>query len=119
MPGVSQNIAKHLLSIERELVDGTAEQYEARLAEDALIIVPGQVLDKPGVIAVIADNSPWDEYEFADERVIEYDDTVVVSYRFDGRRGDERYEALLTSVYVSFDQSEWLLALHQQTPLGA
>lgn len=119
MPGVSQNIAKHLLSIERELVNGTTEQYEARLAEDALVVVPGAVFDKPGVIEATKENFPWDGYTFSDERVVEYDDTVVVNYRFDGCRGDERYEALLSSVYVTFDQSEWFLALHQQTLVDA
>jgi hypothetical protein len=44
------------------------------------------------------------------------DDTVAITYRFDGRRGDETHVALLSSVYVS-REGRWLLAFHQQTPL--
>lgn len=118
MPGVSKNVAGHLFTIERELAGGSGAQYEARLAADALVVIRGQVLDKTETVAAMNASPGWDEFEFSDERAVEYDDTVVLSYKFTGTRGDQRYEALLSSVYVSFDQSEWLMALHQQTPLA-
>ena len=118
MPGVSKNVAKHLFSIERELASGSPSDYEKRLADGALVVIPGRVLDKQETLAEMEAGRSWDEFELLDERTIEYDDTVVLNYRFVGTRGSETYEALLSSVYVTTDQSEWLMVLHQQTPLG-
>ena len=44
------------------------------------------------------------------------DDGAVLAYRVDARRGEQEYDALLTSTYRRED-GEWRLTVHQQTPV--
>jgi hypothetical protein len=45
-------------------------------------------------------------------------DSAVLTYRWSSRRGDETYDALMSSVYVKQPSGAWKLALHQQTPVS-
>ena len=77
------------------------------------------VLDREATIEAIASSPGWDAATMDDATTLRLtDDTAVITYRFDGRRGDEAYVALLSSVYLNRD-GRWLLAFHQQTPLSA
>ena len=106
-----------LLSIESALAAGGADAYRQHLAGEALVVVPGLVLDREATIEAIAASPGWDAATMDDARTLRLgDDVVAITYRFDGRRGDEAYVALLSSVYVS-REGRWLLAFHQQTPL--
>lgn len=106
-----------LLGIESALAAGGADAYRQHLADEALVVVPGIVLDREATIEAIASNPGWDAATMDDATTLRLtDDTAVITYRFDGRRGDEAYVALLSSVYVS-REGRWLLAFHQQTPL--
>lgn len=108
-----------LLDLERELAEGDGDTYRGRLAPDALVIVPGQRLDREACAAAIDASPGWDELSLSDATVRELGpDAALVTYRFDGRRGENFvYGALMTSVYTRRD-GDWRLQLHQQTPLG-
>jgi hypothetical protein len=108
-----------LLGIEHELAHGGGAEYRRHLADEAVVIVPGQALDKDATVQSIEASPGWDELTIDDARVIEVgDDGAAISYRFSGRRGtDFAYEALLSSVYVRRDD-RWQMVLHQQTPLA-
>jgi hypothetical protein len=108
-----------LLELERELAAGDGDTYRARLAPDALVIVPGQRLDRDACAAAIDASPGWDDFSLSEASARELgSDAALVSYRFDGRRGDDfAYAALMTSVYARRD-GDWKLLLHQQTPLG-
>jgi len=111
-------LADDLLASERELGAGPGDVYRERLLEDAVVIVPGQVLDREACAAAIDDSPGWDDMELTEPRLVEPADGVAtISYRFAGTRGDFRYEALMSSVYVRRNGA-WKVALHQQTPLG-
>lgn len=97
-----------------------AAHYEDVLADDVLMLLPGGLVidDRQQVIDSMR-GAPWDEFELADERVLDLDErTAVVAYRATARRGDHDYEALFNSTYVRAGDS-WRLALHQQTPVGS
>ncbi len=108
-----------LLEIEEELAGGSGPEYERRLAEDAVVIVPGRALGKEETVSAMDESPGWDEFRIAGARVIEPRPGVaVLTYRFDGRRGGEDpYAALMSSIYSSAS-GEWRLLLHQQTPIG-
>ena len=104
--------------IERDLAAGSGDVYERHLAAEAIVVVPGMTLDKAGTVAAMDASPGWDEWSFGEETVRELgDDGVVLNYRFDGRRGETAYAAVLTSVYRRDGDGEPRLVLHQQTPL--
>jgi hypothetical protein len=108
-----------LLEIERELAEGDGATYSRRLSDDAVVVVPGRVLDKPGTVAVMDGTPGWDELSFENGRLrVLDDDAAILTYRFTGRRGYEEYDAVLSSTYVREHGGDWELAFHQQTPIG-
>jgi hypothetical protein len=108
-----------LLETERALSLGNGATYREHLVDEALIVIPGAVLDLEACAAAMDSSPGWDAVEMTDARMLEIgDDTISVVYRFDGDRGDMHYAALMASTYVRRDGA-WKLALHQQTPLGS
>jgi len=108
-----------LMAIERELADGDGSAYLERLCDDAVVVLPGRVLDKEGTAAVMGHAPSWDGHDFRNGRLrVLDDDTAILTYRFEGRRGYERYDAVLSSTYVREHGGDWELAFHQQTPLS-
>lgn len=111
-----------LLRLEHEFwaAAGDGQFYERRFAEDGLLIVPGvtEVMDKAATTAAVAQSSPWTSYELHDVRCAELaSDVAALAYRAAASREGERYEAMITSVYVR-QNGDWQLALHQQTPIA-
>ena len=109
---------RELLEIENTLAGGGGDEYRTHLADDAVVIVPGQSLDKAETVEAMEASPGWDRFEISDPQVIELGDGgALLTYRFTGRRGtDEPYEALMSSAY-SRSNGTWKLVLHQQTPL--
>jgi uncharacterized protein DUF4440 len=105
-----------LLQIEEELAPGSGEAYRRHLADDAVVVVPGAVLTRDECIAAIDTAAPWDEHTISGARTTRLAaDSAVLTYRWRSRRGDERYAAIMSSVYARRD-GDWRLVLHQQTP---
>jgi hypothetical protein len=116
MAGRSRHQA--LLAIEHELAAGDGDTYRRYLAEEAVVIVPGQVLTRDETIAAMDASPGWDDFSIEGERVLPLGDAAaLLTYRFRGRRGEASYEAELSSVYVGGPDGPWKLAFHQQTPL--
>ncbi|MDP9189250.1 MAG: nuclear transport factor 2 family protein [Actinomycetota bacterium] len=107
-----------LLEIEHALGGGTAEDYDEHLAEESVLVMPGMVLGKRETIEAIGNEPSWDEFTITDERLVEVsDDARVLTYRWNSKRGETSYEALMSSTYARRDGA-WKLVFHQQTPLG-
>lgn len=96
--------------------DAAREHYEHVLSDAPLMLLPGGLVlgDRAAMVESMT-GTPWDEHELEDVRVHRLaDGAAVVAYGVQARRGDLRYSALMSSVYVR--QDGWRLALHQQTP---
>ena len=105
-----------LLEIEETLGTGSGDAYRRHLADDAIVVVPGAVLDREQCADAMDASPGWDEYEISDVRTARpASDAAILSYRWRSRRGDVAYEALMSSAYARRD-GEWRLVLHQQTP---
>lgn len=102
-----------LMASERRLALGSGPEYDATLAEEALVIVPGMVLDRGTCIDAMNASPGWDEVALDDVRLLESGEIATVVYTFTGVRGDDRYRAVLSSTYRL---SDGRLLLHQQTP---
>ncbi|GIU88937.1 MAG: hypothetical protein KatS3mg010_0036 [Acidimicrobiia bacterium] len=91
------------------------------MAEDALFVVPGTVLDRDGVLASWEGVPPWRDSTISDERLLDVDDATATlltdaatATRADGSTDSARF----TSLYVHRD-GRTRLAFHQQTPAPA
>jgi hypothetical protein len=99
--------------------DAGAEFYDAFLTDDAIMVVPVGVMDRDACIAAFAAAAPWSRFELADMRVLPLgEEAATVVYRATAQReGHPEYTALMSTSYVRRD-GEWLIAFHQQTPVG-
>jgi hypothetical protein len=107
-----------LWQLERDFWTAGAEYYRQHLADEALMVFPGMVLDKPATIESMAAAPRWSDVTFHDRRSIRLSEkAVAIHYRATARRQGEPapYRALITSVYVRRENA-WLLVVHQQTP---
>jgi hypothetical protein len=93
--------------------------YDRVLTDDAIMIVPGMVLDRAAALDSWDGIPPWAEYDLADPHTVGLGpDAAALTYHATARRDSqaEPYRAVMTSVYVR-GASGWQLAIHQQTPL--
>lgn len=88
------------------------------LADDAVMIVPGMVIDRSAFLDAVAHEQPWASHRIEEPRVIQLtDDSAALVYRVKARRdGQPEFVGLLTSVYVR-RAGRWRLSLHQQTQM--
>jgi hypothetical protein len=115
-----------LLDLERSAWEALAEGgdaavqfYDDNLAAEVLMLLPGgMVIDDRRTVVDSMSGAGWDDYELADERVLEVTpDCAVVAYRARASRGETDYEALFNSTY-RWEGDRWCLVLHQQTPIA-
>lgn len=106
-------LTEELMQIEHRLATGRGREYSDVLADDALVVVPGAVLDKKTCVEAMGDSPGWDDVSLDEPLLIEGKDFATVVYRFSGVRGDATYRATLTS---SYRLPERKLFLRQQTP---
>ena len=106
-----------LVEIENDLAEGDGAAYRRHLREDAIVIVPGQVLHREGTATAMDASPGWDTFSIEGERLLPLGpDAATIVYRFHGRRGDFEYRSKMASTYVR-DDDGWQLVVHQQTPV--
>lgn len=117
MEALADEAAEQLLRIEHELARGDGATYAQHLAPGAVVVIPGDVLDRAATVEAIDASPGWDEVSIGEEAVRELGpDVALLTYLFRGRRGQDHYAATLSSAYVRDGEDCWKLAFHQQTP---
>ncbi|MGA7228849.1 MAG: nuclear transport factor 2 family protein [Acidimicrobiia bacterium] len=111
-----------LVELERRFWEGAgdAEFWRGHFADDGVIVLPTGHMDKATVVGIQANSDPWETYALEDVRLVDLGEGCqAVTYRARAcRAGDESdYVAAISSVYARRG-GEWLLILHQQTPIG-
>ena len=110
------SLVEQLLEIEEQFAAGPGEPYRRCLADDALVIVPGSIMDREECAAAMDQSPGWDSWEIEDPRVISIDaESAILAYRWRSSRGDQSYEAVMSTVYTRRGDGWWVV-LHQQTP---
>ena len=95
---------------------GDAQFYRDHFAEDGRCVFGFGVLDKAETITSIASAPPWTSVAFDDvELTTIAADVASLSYAARADRDGDRYDAIVSSVYVNREGS-WKMVLHQQTP---
>ena len=92
---------------------------EGWLADDALVIVSGMVIDRATFLQALAHEQPWASHQIMTQRTVQLgDDSAALVYRVTARRdGQPEFNGLLTSIYAK-RAGRWQLVLHQQTPVS-
>ena len=87
------------------------------LAEDALMVVPGMIIDRDTFLQALPSEQPWASHRIDDARTVQFtDECAALLYRVTARRnGQDPYVAIITSVYAHRNGT-WKLIYHQQTP---
>ncbi|HET9448627.1 MAG TPA: hypothetical protein VFO35_20310 [Steroidobacteraceae bacterium] len=109
-----------LWAMEREFWLGGADVYEARVAPEALLVLPDPAgtLMRSQTIEAIRQSPRWEEVEFESAHTVwPTADLVLLAYAAVGRRdrGRTTYRARCSSMYVE-KGGLWMLIFHQQTP---
>lgn len=90
--------------------------YGDVLADHVTMLFPGGLRLRGKQQVLDAIEPEWTDYSIRDLEVAETGDTAVLSYFAEAqRREGDRYQALISSVYVWTDDA-WRIVLHQQTP---
>ncbi|MBO0831020.1 MAG: nuclear transport factor 2 family protein [Actinobacteria bacterium] len=90
---------------------------EQWLADDAVMIVPGMMIDRATFLQAVAHEQPWTSHTIRNAKVVQLTvDSAALIYGVTARRqGQPDFTGLLTSVYAIRD-GRWRLVVHQQTP---
>lgn len=108
---------EELVRLERRLALEGAPAYEDLLHRDALVIVPGAVLNKGECVAAIEASAPWDRIDIDPFWYFGTADTASIAYRFTGSRGADEYRAVMLSSYLL--EAAWPRLIHHQQTVEA
>lgn len=116
------SLRDELIGLERRFWESAGDPvfYQDRFADDGVMAFHVGVMTKADVVASMVGAPEWDSYTIDDPVVVEIsDDVASLTYTTFAVPHDsvEAYRAALTSVYARRD-GEWLLVIHQQTPLA-
>jgi hypothetical protein len=122
MGTAEMSLRDELIGLERRFWEsaGNPDFYQDRFADDGVMAFHVGVMTKPDVVASMVGSPEWASYTIDDPVVIAIsDDVASLTYTTTAlpQDSDEGYRAALTSVYARRD-GEWVLVLHQQTPLA-
>ena len=93
-----------------------AGYFGTKLTADAATISPEGVLDRRETIQSLHASS-WDHFELHEPRLVRLGDHAgVLAYRAIVKKGDDVYEAWLSTTYL-WQDGGWKIASRQETPL--
>ena len=109
-----------LLAKDRELWSGGAEEYYNTLDADCLVAFTemGGVSTRNQIADMVGKDQRWRDLELSLEGFLQpTEDIAILTYRASAVRGDQPYQARVSSGYVNRNGS-WRMMFHQQTPLA-
>lgn len=107
-----------IIEFERALWIGEGDIYRRCVSPECLMVVPEEpfVLRGEQAIEAVEHTPRWSEVELDDLQVNRVQEgLIVIAYRADARRGDERFMAYCTSTYQRVGEQDWRVVQHQQT----
>jgi hypothetical protein len=107
-----------ILEFERALWIGEEDIYRRCVSNECLLVVPEEPFLLRGEQAIVSvENSPrWTHVDLFDLEVIRpQEGLIVIAYRAEACRSDEKYEAFCTSTYQRVGKDDWRVVQHQQT----
>ena len=109
---------ERILEFERSLWLGGGDVYRRSVAQNCIMVVPAEpfLLRGEQAIAAVERTPRWSEVDISNLQIDRAQEgLIVIGYRADAKRGDERYTAYCTSTYQRVGEHEWKVIQHQQT----
>ena len=110
-------------AFEESLWVGDAENYHKLIDDDCRMVLPEQpfVMTGEQAIEAVSKTPRWSEVAFSDQSVARpQEGLIVLAYKADASRDDEKYTAYCTTTIRRLQHDEWRVVQHQQTvPLKA
>lgn len=109
---------EELVALERRFWEagGDPDFYREWFAPEGRCVFGFGMLDKDATVDAMASAAPWTDVTFEDLLAVPLaEGAAAITYAARATRGDEIYEAMVSSVYARRDGT-WKLAVHQQTP---
>ena len=109
---------QRIIEFERDLWIGEADVYRRCVSPECLMVVPAQpfLLRGEEAIASVEQTPRWESVDFDDFEIQRAQEgLIVVGYRVNASRGDERFAAFCTSTYQRVGEHDWRVIQHQQT----
>lgn len=111
-----------LWDLEEKFWTGDKEFHASHLAGEAYMVLPSPVgiLDRNRTLESLDGVDRWRDVGMSERHLVELaDDAAALVYSVTAKKENDArpYHALCSSAYVRKGE-EWLLALHQQTPLN-
>ena len=113
-------------AFEESLWTASHEHYAESIDEACLMVLPAppHVFTGAQSIAAVSSTPRWDHVDLSERQVSRpQEGLIVIAYRAEASRGEERYVAHCTSTYrhlpgAQGDRTEdrWQVVQHQQTP---
>jgi len=107
-----------IIEFERALWIGEGDVYRRCVSKDCLMVVPQEpfLLRGEEAIATVEESPRWSHVDLLDLQVNRAQEgLIVIAYRADACRGQERFEAFCTSTYQRVGEHDWRVIQHQQT----
>jgi hypothetical protein len=107
-----------IIEFERALWIGDGDVYRRCVSDNCLMVLPVQPFLLRGDAAIQAvDQTPrWSEVDISDLQINRAQEgLIVIAYRADTSRDEERFAAYCTSTYQRVAGSEWRVIQHQET----
>ena len=107
-----------IIEFERALWIGEDDVYRRCLSDDCLMVVPEQpfLLRGDDAIGTVEGTPRWSHVDLSDLQINRAQEgLIVVGYRADACRGEERFTAYCTSTYQRIGEQDWRVIQHQQT----
>ena len=109
---------QRIWAFEESLWTGDADHYRESIDEACVMALPAEpfVFSSEAAIAAVADTPRWERVRFEDGRIMRpQEGLIVIAYRAEAEKGDERYVAYCTSTYRRLAHEEWRVVQHSQT----
>ena len=106
-------------NFEESLWTADAAHYEESVDDACLMVLPTPpfVFTGQQAIDAVKDTPRWEQVSLTERQVARpQEGLIVVAYKAEAMRGEERYVAHCTSTYRRLSHEEWRVVQHQQTP---
>ena len=107
-----------IIEFERALWIGEDDVYRRCVSNDCLMVVPDQpfLLRGDSAIRSVEQTPRWSHVDLSEMEINRAQEgLIVVAYRADACRGDEKFTAYCTSTYQRIGEDDWRVIQHQQT----
>jgi hypothetical protein len=107
-----------IVEFERSLWIGEGDVYRRCVAPDCVMVVPAEpfLLRGEQAIAAVESTPRWDDVAISELEIGRAQEgLIVIGYRADACRGQERFTAYCTSTHQRGGDGNWQVIQHQQT----